>query len=758
MPPLSPTSIKKLEEKLRTAVNASLSLSAAERPVYIGRHLIAALDGAAPPALPPLNLPARAAGGVAEELPQLEALLSNAVNAANESVDTTPPLKLVADFLLAAAAPPEQAAPAAQDEAIQPEALAARYYAFDALLESVASGAVAPLRGSFVLALHKQGGRLRRRQDLPPEAFWTAQELKDVIDKATAALGHGSDRNEAVGQLFCALSYRWLAKGEPDPDGFHLERVANFCKAFVGEKIGVKKLVSPLRSELYDKIGSSMGVSHSGRGAPIHTWWDGPLDCAIFWDFASIFQGADRTREQRELFTLGLRASNVWYGHAHAMTWMQPTLPEGFSALCEAEGRPCTSYEESGWCYVEASLSSLVKYKRHRIDIGMFTDKDKMFQHNVMDSIAQCSRGTRPPPLLPSRVAAELEHKSFFSRADVPTVAELYRTFFNAVAPVQQICDFSHFGWGSREGALLAEALPCFVRLTNLNVSNNRGISGEGAQQLAAAVLGSKTLEVLSGVQIKTLREDKLTSLDLDISHNTMNRLGPVEAIVLSELIKSSAALTSLDVRGNTTLGDEGIISIVRALRQRERDVMTSVGFGCCNIDPAGAKEVAEYLKGTAALKALDLSSNKIEDEGAIAIGESLKSNETLEVLELRYCNIGAGGGKALAAGLKEGAAAMTTLNMKGNKDLGDEAEKALREAVEEAADGPPRMAELAVGVHVRLQGLVKNGELNGKTGKLLQWAEDSGRWFAQIEGFEQHVHVGPKNVTPVRLPLQVEM
>ena len=66
--------------------------------------------------------------------------------------------------------------------------------------------------------------------------------------------------------------------------------------------------------------------------------------------------------------------------------------------------------------------------------------------------------------------------------------------------------------------------------LTNLSVAGNN-ISGEAAQQLAAAALS--TLEVLSDVPIKELREHKHTSLDL-----SSRGLGSTEGIVLAELLK----------------------------------------------------------------------------------------------------------------------------------------------------------------------------------------------------------------------------
>ena len=173
---------------------------------------------------------------------------------------------------VAAEAKAQQQASTSEPDATQ----ASHYFGFEALIESVASGAIAPLRGRYLLELRARGGRIVRRQDLPAEAFWTAAELRELYAAATAALGDGDERDEALGLLFAALSYRWLAKGEPDPDGFHLERVANFLASYVGEENKYegrmnKIIQNPLREKLFDKIGRSRET---------------PLDCAIFWECA----------------------------------------------------------------------------------------------------------------------------------------------------------------------------------------------------------------------------------------------------------------------------------------------------------------------------------------------------------------------------------------------------------------------------------------------------------------------------------------
>ena len=70
------------------------------------------------------------------------------------------------------------------------------HFGLAALLATVESGAIAPLSGQWVVALHERGGRLLRRQDLPPEAFFPADELR----RLTEALG------DDYGLLFAGLS------------------------------------------------------------------------------------------------------------------------------------------------------------------------------------------------------------------------------------------------------------------------------------------------------------------------------------------------------------------------------------------------------------------------------------------------------------------------------------------------------------------------------------------------------------------------
>ena len=200
--------------------------------------------------------------------------------------------------------------------------------------------------------------------------------------------------------------------------------------------------------------------------------------------------------------------------------------------------------------------------------------------------------------------------------------------------------DLSDNKSGPEGASALGEALKVNAVLKNLSVAFNSNIVGEAAQQLAAAALGSLSLEVLSGVPIKELREDKLTGLNLSLSG-----LGPTEGIVLAELIKFSAVVTELELGANE-IGDEGAKAIAEALKVNA--VLTVLSLRGNNIGAEGAIAIAEALKVNAVVTTIFLSSNNIKDEGAKAIAEALKVNAVLTILFLGNNNLGDAGKTAV--------------------------------------------------------------------------------------------------------------
>ena len=309
---------------------------------------------------------------------------------------------------------------------------------------------------------------------------------------------------------------------------------------------------------------------------------------------ANGLQVDDRTPELLVQFGLGLRASNVWYGHAWTVTLVQPHLPEGFEALCQAEGRPFLTYAASGWCFVEASLSSLVKvggYGARRIDIGKYTTgsynmQPLMSMPYLTDAMLHCSSATRPPPMLPSKVAAELDTKSFFSTGDIPKVAQLYEAFFDAVAPSQTVLELRNLDWGAAEAAVLAAALPRFERLVTLDVSNNM-FDPEGAKALAEALRANSSLTDLK-VKSCGIRDEGASAIAMALKANvaskvatlnlSYNGIGDEGAEALAALCVASGSLTKLDIQGNHSICEKGKTALREAREALWQEVRAGHG------------------------------------------------------------------------------------------------------------------------------------------------------------------------------------
>ena len=179
--------------------------------------------------------------------------------------------------------------------------------------------------------------------------------------------------------------------------------------------------------------------------------------------------------------------------------WMQPELPDGFGERMAKLGLAET-YESSGWCFVESSVSSGVKHGDRRLNLGLRTE-DRLLAYGVFPSRNNCLNAVcsakRQPPMDPDWVAQELRTtKKFTGKGDVPVVEALYRDYFEGVASTATVLNFSKLQWGDAEVATLLLMLPRYVSLTSLNMSDN-GIGSDGAQRLSEALKSHPTLQSL---------------------------------------------------------------------------------------------------------------------------------------------------------------------------------------------------------------------------------------------------------------------
>jgi hypothetical protein len=514
--------------------------------------------------------------------------------------------------LRCAGLPEEQAPPTAQSQTSVASAAAPNpYFDVETLLASVESGAIAAVKGTWLVGLHKRGGRLSRRQDLPPEAFWSAGELRRVA----RALG------DDFGVLFVALSYRWLTKQHPDPDGFHLGIVASVAELYLNPR-GWKDFQG---RDHYSQLAAAF--REHGLGLP---------EFALFWDFASLHQ-PPRTDAEAKLFPKGLQNSNVWYGHARTVVWMQSELPEGFAARMRASEPPLAeTYEDSGWCYVEAAISAAIKPGFLRLDLAKRTKRAMACAYGpgkpwdkADNMLARVCARRRPPPPSPETVRRLLQtEKRFTNSSDVSKVADLYATFFGKVTNVGEL-KFEGLEWGDADVVELCEVLPRFAVLRTLDLSINK-IGPEGASALGEA------LKVNAVVTTLFLSE---------------NNIGYEGAIAIAEALKVNAVVTTLWLNSNN-IGPEGAIAIAEALKVNA--VLTKLKLWGNNIGPEGAIAIAEALKVNAVLTDLRLGANKICGDGAKAIAEALKVNAVLTKLNLKYNSMGDAGEKAVRDTVKD--------------------------------------------------------------------------------------------------------
>ena len=376
----------------------------------------------------------------------------------------------------------------------------------EALLESIECGAIGAVRGRWYAAQAASGKPLPRRQDLPPEAFFPVAELRRLVE----ALG------EDWGFLFVALSYRWLTKDHPDPENFHLNIVAKVARLYLDG--GPGSLVKGAQ-------GSPLAAAFKKAGLGEEN-----ADFAFFQDYPCLFQ-KPRSPEEDALFKQGLSMLHVWYGHEQNVCWQQTELPAGFAAEMEALGL-ARSYEESGWCFVEAAVSAGVKVGTRRLDLGKRTD-DAMttyggngiaFPHWKLEVVCAAKR---QPPLLPDEVRQLLETEKKFTtgKEDVEVVDALYRGFFKGVAGAATVLTFKGLQWGAAEVKALAGVLPRFSVLQTLDLSDNK-LGGEGASELAGWLRGGASL----------------TSLIL--SHNNIKGSGEA----LGEALKANTSLKKLEM------------------------------------------------------------------------------------------------------------------------------------------------------------------------------------------------------------------
>ena len=259
-------------------------------------------------------------------------------------------------------------------------------------------------------------------------------------------------------------------------------------------------------------------------------------------------------------------------------------------------------------------------------------------------------------------------------------------------------------GLGQADAILLASDLSqagVSASLTSLSTALS-DISGEGAQQLAAAVLAKPTLDVFSGIPLKELRANSLTTLDLN-----SKGLGVPEATVLADLLRSgSASLTTLNLANNQLfpseevpselIGDSFLVGAKVRMKEgykltvlREADANGEVKIG----DPSGIQAIADALKVTASVTSVNVLSNQLDVDSADLLLKVKAEKPNLRTLcgltheetelDLSGQELGPGDAKLLAPEIS--VIASVTKILVRREQLGDEGATILCDALRES-------------------------------------------------------------------------
>jgi hypothetical protein len=104
-----------------------------------------------------------------------------------------------------------------------------RFTGHAAIREALVRADVRLLKATWLVALARGGGRLRRRQELPEEAFVTVAEFDQLVMSAERKWDGEPQRDGVLPVI--AVSYCWLSQADPDPQGEHLANVASEIEA-----------------------------------------------------------------------------------------------------------------------------------------------------------------------------------------------------------------------------------------------------------------------------------------------------------------------------------------------------------------------------------------------------------------------------------------------------------------------------------------------------------------------------------------------
>jgi hypothetical protein len=204
--------------------------------------------------------------------------------------------------------------------------------------------------------------------------------------------------------------------------------------------------------------------------------------------------------------------------------------------------------------------------------------------------------------------------------------------------------------------AALADSTHRTPRLDTLLLGSNPQLAHDGSGRALAAVLrGHRTVRHLD------LNGCDLTAADVSVVASAL-----LTPRTLADGSRSPAALTSLALSFNPSIGAAGAAALAEALR--ENHILAKLHLSSCSIGAEGASFLGAVLAagGGLGLEELTLDANGIGDEGAREIAEALRKDNHTISLELSGNGIGALGIEAIARAITPAPSEPTATTLQG--------------------------------------------------------------------------------------------
>ena len=204
--------------------------------------------------------------------------------------------------------------------------------------------------------------------------------------------------------------------------------------------------------------------------------------------------------------------------------------------------------------------------------------------------------------------------------------------------------------------AALADSTHRTPRLDTLLLGSNPQLAHDGSGRALAAVLrGHRTVRHLD------LNGCDLTAEDVSVVASAL--LAPR---TLDDGSRSPAALTSLALSFNPSIGAAGAAALAEALRDNHMLVMLHLSSCAIGVEGASALGTVLAAGGGLGLEQLTLDANGIGDEGARAFAEALRKDNHTISLALSGNGIGAKGIEAIARAITPAPREPTTTTLQG--------------------------------------------------------------------------------------------